>query len=456
MHHHVHALPLTYQGGNHSIMPIVLEDKHPISTYHLQRLFLFRSSMIIAEVILLSIAVRLSDNDFPLLQIMIVIGCYALFHIITWIKRPQTTTISSHYLFAQLSVDVLALTLLLHYTGGANNPFVSLFLLPLLLVAAILPKPYIWSMAVITIVSYGILLLFPYQQAHDMSHMSHMAGMAMEHGNTTMNTHAMGMAASFLFSVVVIMFFVVSMAESLRDRERKLNDAHEKSLKDEHVVALGTLAAGAAHELGTPLGTMAILTKEMEREYTDDAELLEHIQILRAQVDRCKSTISQMSSSAGQLRATGGKNMVITDYITSIGQHWQNEHALTQLEIHYPKEKNAPELVVDDTLQQALMSLLNNASDAGAQHIRLNLDWDNKHLLMNIDDDGEGLSDEVQATLGKPFISTKAEGQGLGFYLAQAVISRMGGSISIRNNAGSKGACVHIQLPLQNMRSSHA
>ncbi len=456
MHYHVHALSLTYQGGNHSIMPIVLEDKHLISTYHLQRLLLFRSSMIVAEILLLSIAIRLSDTPLPLTQIMLIIAAYALFHLITWIKRPQTTTISPNYLFAQLGVDVLALTLMLYYTGGSNNPFVSLFLLPLLLVAAILPKPYIWSMAVITTISYATLLLLPFeQQTHDMNHMSHMAGMAMQHSSSAMNTHAMGMAASFLFSVVVILFFVVSMAESLRDRERKLTNAHEKSLRDEHVIALGTLAAGAAHELGTPLGTMAILTKEMEREYADDAELLEQIQILRAQVDRCKATISQMSSSAGQLRATGGKNMVITDYITSISKHWQNEHTLTQLETHYPKEKDAPELVVDDTLQQALISLLNNAADAGAQHIQLNLDWDDTHLNITICDDGEGLSDEVQSTLGKPFISTKADGQGLGFYLAQAVISRMGGNIHIKNQTKNTGACVGIQLPLQNMRSSH-
>ncbi|HID37268.1 MAG TPA: hypothetical protein EYP39_07850 [Ghiorsea sp.] len=128
-------------------MPIVLEDKHPISTYHLQRLLLFRSSMIVAEILLLTIATRLSDAPLPLSQIMLIITAYALFHMITWIKRPQTNTISPNYLFAQLGVDVLALTLMLYYTGGSNNPFVSLFLLPLLLVAAILPKPYIWRSA---------------------------------------------------------------------------------------------------------------------------------------------------------------------------------------------------------------------------------------------------------------------------------------------------------------------
>lgn len=303
----------------------------------------------------------------------------------------------------------------------------------------------------VTTISYAILLLFPYQQNQGMGYMNP-ANMS----NSAMNSHAIGMAASFLFSVVVILFFVVSMAESLRDRERKLAIAHEKSLRDEHVIALGTLAAGAAHELGTPLGTMAILTKEMEREYTDNTELLEQVQILREQVNRCKTTISQMSSSAGQLRATGGKNMVITDYITNIGKHWQNEHKLTQLETHFPSTKDAPELVVDDTLQQALMSLLNNAADAGAQHIKLNLNWNDTHLNIDICDDGEGLSKEVQRTLGKPFVSTKPNGQGLGFYLAQAVISRMSGNIHIENQSNNRGACVYIQLPLQNIRSSHA
>jgi len=279
--------------------------------------------------------------------------------------------------------------------------------------------------------------------------MSHMAGMAANH--SAINTHAIGMAARFLLSVIVVLFFVVSMAESLRDRERKLTTAHEKSLRDEHVISLGTLAAGAAHELGTPLGTMAILTKEMEREYADDAELIEHIQILRDQVDRCKTTIAQMSSSAGQLKASGGKSVVITDYTADVSAQWQAEHAHVTIQINKPKDTEPPKLVVDNTLQQAFINLLNNAADAGASVITLHLQWDAEQLDLNICDNGKGLSDGVQAALGKPFVSTKTDGQGLGFYLAQAVISRMGGRISIQNQEDDQGTRVDIQLPLQSM-----
>jgi len=440
------AKPSVKRHGAHQLAMPAIKHTNNISSSHLQRLFLFRSSMLVAEILLLTIALRFSDSHFPLVQVGAVLAAYALFNLIVWLKKPNTSTVSANYLFFQLCVDVLALTLLLYYTGGASNPFVSLFLLPLLLVAAIFPKPYIWSMAVITTVSYGILLLLPFQQH------THMAGMAMPAAHAAINSHTMGMAASFLFSVIVILFFVVSMAESLRDRERKLAAAHEKSLRDEHVIALGTLAAGAAHELGTPLGTMAILTKEMEREYTNDTELLEHIQILRAQVDRCKATISQMSSSAGQLRATGGKSMMITQYIKHIAKQWQAEQTSSQLEITYPEHQEAPQLVVDDTFQQALISLLNNAADAGAQSITLSLEWDEDALQLSICDDGQGLSDDVQAAIGQPFISTKADGQGLGFYLAQAVISRMGGHINIHNRDHNQGTCVDIHLPLHGMK----
>ncbi len=414
-----------------------------IDRYHLQRLFLFRSSMIVAEIILLAITIRLDNHAFPLLQVMLIVGLYAAFNIIVWIKRPQTPTISANYLFAQLCVDVLAFTLLLYYTGGSNNPFVSLFLLPLLLVAAVFPKPYIWAMAAITTFSYSILLLFPHHTSHAMSHMP------------DMRTHAIGMAASFLFSVGVILFFVVSMVEALRDKEHKLAQAHEKSLRDEHVVALGTLAAGAAHELGTPLGTMAILTKEMEHEYTDNPELLEQIHILREQVERCKTTISQINSSAGQLKAAGGKRMPITAYIEDIVQTWQSQHPHTSLQIDKP-DKHVPELVVDDTLQQAIISLLNNSADAGATNIILKIHWDQAWLHLHIIDDGSGLAPDIQSVLGKPFVSTKADGQGLGFYLAQAVVSRMHGNISIQNRADNRGAQVDIHLPLQDMGGNHA
>ncbi len=452
MYHHAHALQLTYQGGNHSIMPIVLEDKHPISTYHLHRLFLFRSSMVVAELLFLTIATRIWIGTYPYPEIMTVIFVYTLFNLIAWVKRPQTESISSLHLFLHLCIDVAALTLLLYYIGGANNPFVSLLLLPLLLVAAVLPKTYIWGMAGLTTMSYALLMLFQYHHQT----MKHMAGMAMDmHNASPLNAHAVGMAISFLFSVAVILFFVVTMAEALRDRERKLTQAHEKSLKDEHVIALGTLAAGAAHELGTPLGTMAILTKEMEHEYADDVELLEQIQILREQVDRCKTTISQMSSSAGELRATGSQNVAISDYLQSLCTSWQVEHPQTKLEVQMPKQ-TSPSLVVDNTLQQALINLLNNAAQASPKRITLNTTWDEQldsQLHIHIRDYGSGLSDEVQQSLGKPFFTTKADGQGLGFYLAQAVITRMGGDIHI-NNHEEGGAIVSITLPLDDMRAS--
>ncbi len=421
-----------------------------IDSYHLQRLFLFRSSMIVAEVLLLTIAVRLSDSTFPLLQVMLVLAGYAFFHVITWLKRPHTSDISARYFFAQLCMDVLALSMLLYYTGGSNNPFVSLFLLPLLLVAAILPKPYIWAMAALTTLAYALLMVFPFTH-HDMASMGHMA---MQQSNNMMNTHAIGMAASFLFSVGVILFFVVSMVEALRDKEHKLAEAQEKSLRDEHVVALGTLAAGAAHELGTPLGTMAILTKEMENEYANNKDLVEQISILREQVNRCKTTISQINSSAGQLKAAGGKRMPITTYIEDIAHVWQSQHDHTSLQIDYLDEA-APELVVDDTLQQAIISLLNNSADAGATNIILKIRWDNAWLHLHIIDDGTGLTPDIQSTLGKLFVSSKADGQGLGFYLAQAVVSRMHGSISIQNKPDSSGAQVDIRLPLQHMSIEH-
>ena len=147
--------------------------------------------------------------------------------------------------------------------------------------------------------------------------------------------------------------------------------------------------------------------------------------------------------------------MMITDYIESIGKQWQHEHPELRLETLYAKDKDTPQLVVDDTFRQALISLLNNAADAGATHISLELSWDHTNLHIRVMDNGSGLPANIRHTLGTPFVSTKADGQGLGFYLAQAVISRMGGHIRIQNREQGNGAYVHIQLPLQPIRAEH-
>lgn len=418
-------------------------------TYNLKSLFVFRSVVLGSELAAIVLAVFWLDVALPIQSMLSVIAIYAIFHVMVWMGLRKGASVSANKFFLHLVIDVFALAALLYFAGGSSNPFVSLFLLPLVIVAATLPKRYVWAMAAVTLVCYTLLMLINVPLTQEMSGHAH-SGHAMQSEPGNFGLHVLGMWFSFLLGVGLILFFVVTMADALRQRDKKLAEAREKNLRDEHMVALGTLAAGAAHELGTPLGTMAVLTKEMEQEYRQQPELVEKIVILRSQVDRCKTTLGQISASAGQMKAESGRSEDVACYLQQCLARWQEMHPGTNISVSLNGSDPRPVIVVDETLNQAIINVLNNASDASPENIEVNANWSYSELSLVIRDFGEGLSQAVMEELGKPFFTTKKDGHGLGFYLAQAVIHRLGGVVQASNHKQG-GACITIRLPLNKL-----
>lgn len=421
-----------------------------MGTYSLKRLFVFRSAVIASELAAIGLAAYALNVHLPLHYMLPVMALYLLFNGYTWLRLRRNPSASAHEFFLHLVADVMALAALLFFAGGSSNPFVSLFLLPLVIVAATLPRRYVWGMAAVTLGCYGLLMLINVPLTAEMSEHAHATHAGHGAQASDFSLHVLGMWFSFLLGVGLILFFVVSMAEALRQRDQKLAEAREKNLRDEHMVSLGTLAAGAAHELGTPLATMAVLTKEMEQEYAVQTELVEKIEILRSQVDRCKATLAQISASAGQMKAESGRRQDMKQCLKHCVSRWQELHPATSIALNLNGVEPIPVIVADETLNQAVINVLNNAADASPEKIELSAVWSATELKLEIRDYGEGLSDEALAALGKPFFTTKKDGHGLGFYLASEVVRRMGGEMLISNHADG-GALVEIRLPLQKL-----
>ena len=203
---------------------------------------------------------------------------------------------------AHLLTDVAALSALLYLSGGSANPFVSLYLVPLVIAAVALPAAFAWAMAAVTVTCYG--LLFYFYVPLPALHLAHDFGL-----------HLFGMWVNFLVSAVIIAWLVARMAQAIRTRDAQIARQREDALRNERIVALGTLAAGAAHELGTPLSTMAVVLGEMAHEHATDGELGRDIATLRTQVDVCKHTITRMVAAAGQARAEGGGAQPVDEFL---------------------------------------------------------------------------------------------------------------------------------------------
>jgi len=268
------------------------------------------------------------------------------------------------------------------------------------------------------------------------------------------NLHIFGMWFGFVFSAGLVAFFVVELAIALRKQERSLAEARENALRDERVVALGTLAASAAHDMGTPLGTIAIVAHELEQEYPMHRfpDLHEKTLIIQQQVNRCKGALSVMSASAGELRAESGRIAPVVEYIDDVINQWRTHKPAAKLNFFVaPAVADQATIIAERTLTHSIINVLNNAAEASPleKGIEFHADWDLNQLSITIRDFGPGLPPELTDLAGKHPVASKKRGLGVGLFLTYSTINRLGGKIRLYNHDAG-GACVEISLPLLN------
>jgi len=415
------------------------------NSVNLQRLVVLRNIAIIAQILVLLVVNYGLGMSLPLAPMAAVVLALAGANFFTWRRLRHPAPVSDIELFGQFLIDVMALTAQLYFSGGSTNPFVLMYLLPITLTAAALPGAFSGMMAVVTGVCYSILM-FKYQP---------MPHVHMQHGSD-FDLHVMGMWLGFVVSGGLIAYFVVKMGQTLRERDAVLAAMREDQLRNERILALGTLATGAAHELGTPLSTMAVLLKEMERDAADDAESAARLGILRDQVNRCKHILSSLSASAGHARAEAGSGMPIDDYLQQLLADWRKMRPAVQIDAVCDGPRPAPRILTEQTLSQAIINILNNAADASPEQIEMEAYWDRDTLRIEIRDRGPGLAPAVEQNAGTPFFTTKEPGHGLGLglFLAHATLNRFGSKVELLNREGG-GACTRLALPLSHLLVSN-
>jgi len=368
-------------------------------------------------------------------------GALLVLNIATLLRLRSDLPVGDMEVLVHLMIDVVLWTILMALCGGPTNPLVSLYLLPLVIAAVTLPRALIWSVTLLTIGCYTYLCRQLFPPGHPM------------HG-VSFETHLLGMWATFVFSALLIAFFLERMANAIRERDRLLAQAREEGLRNERIVALGTMAAGAAHELGTPLTTIAVITKELENSCAKRPTLVADLRALRTQVDHCKQIISGLLASAGQARAEGGERQPLDKFLDEIVAKWQMVRPAVACAYVRRGVTPIPAIVAEQTVSQAIMNLLNNAADASPDHVEVDGEWNEERLRLEIRDRGPGLSRSVELRAGEPFFSTKPPGQGIGIglFLANATVERLGGKVGIFNREGG-GACTLVEIPLGPLRA---
>lgn len=411
---------------------------------NLKRLYVMRNLAIAAQLGAIVTARELYRIHLPIPPLLGIIGALVFFNILTWLRLKSVHDCGEGEFVFQLLLDIGALTGVLYFTGGATNPFVGLFLLPLTIAATILRSSFTWLLAAITIIAYSWL-------------MTHFIPMppAIDRNVTGFDPMVTGMWLRFVINALLIAYFVVGMAETLRRRERTLALAREETLRNNRLAAMGMLAAGAAHELGTPLATLATLTGELRRRYqgSEHEELQDNLKLMRGQIDRCKEALGEISASAGGQQAQSGHVVPLRGYLLETLDQWINMRPGITVTPHLDGPELQPRILTERTLSQAIITMLNNAADASPQSVELRAEWDIERLILEVCDRGEGLAPAASATIGETPFSTKEQGLGLGLYLAHAAIKRVGGQVSLLDRPGG-GICARVELPLQQLTAT--
>ena len=367
----------------------------------------------------------------PWLELAATLGCSMLLCAFTAIRLRTSWPVTELEYAVQLACDLFIHSALLYFSGGSTNPFVSYYLVPLTIAAVTLPWRYSVILSGIALTMYTLLLAQFYPLETFPMYREKM--------------QIYGMWLSFALAAAVITFFAARMAEELRRQEELRAIRREEGLRDQQLLAVATQAAGAAHELGTPLATMSVLINEMLQDHHDPL-LREDLSVLQDQVKLCKQTLQQLVRAAENNRRLAVDMQDVSVWLNEALDRWHLMRPEATYRLQRKGEGSEPRLAPPPDLTQALLNLLNNAADACPEGLEVTLDWDAVELTISIRDHGAGVPLAIAEQIGKPFFTTKGKGFGLGLFLSKASVTRAGGSVKLYSHEEG-GTLTELRLP---------
>jgi two-component system sensor histidine kinase RegB len=403
------------------------------SRQNLFRVWLIRSILLVVLIAILVYLKLTGGIELPWLALSAVLALAVVFNLALVLRLRRDWPVSETEFFGNLLADILFLTALLYLTGGSTNPLVSYYLIPLIISAAVLRPRFTWIIALLTLSAYTFLLFYYVP----------LALFSMQGHGAMMGAHFLGMWINFAFSAVLIAWFVVRMANTMREQDKAIARSREAGLRDEQIITVAGIAAGTAHELRTPLATMTVLADEMK---DDHPELAEDLDLLQEQLDRCDSILRQLVSTTADsgLRSI----MSIGDLFHAVMDKWSLTRPEVALHVRLPRLVAELEIESDQSFRHALLNFLNNAADASPDDVRLEAETEDDKVLILVKDRGPGIPAEIVEALGKRYISNKKGGLGLGVLLSSASVERLHGDVTLLDRPGG-GTQLEIRLPIE-------
>jgi two-component system sensor histidine kinase RegB len=372
----------------------------------------------------------------PILPCLIIFAVLAGATWLTSLRKNPIIKVRHTDLVWNLLLDIVALYAFTFYTGGASNPFVTLFALPVIFAAATLPMRGSATIAIAAVTAYTITMFVNVPVNSD--------GLNME----VSSEYLWGNWYAFVLLVAGIAALVARLSRHIQQRESELAEAREDALQTDRTIALGALAASAAHDLGTPLATIAVLARDLETEAKDE-DSRKRLVVLNTAVGTCKKILTSLASSAGQQKADSSHVMSADTYIENLVQQWSKRHPQLVAKLKQSGDQPTPQILADRALDQALLTLLGSATAATTTGILFAMNWSAEMLSI----EANPLEPTPDATGNYAANLLHSDTMDAGVILAIASLKRMGANVNL-NPIGGAGAAIQVSIPMSQIKTA--
>ena len=417
--------------------------RHSRRYVRLDTILRLRWLAVLGQLAAIVIVVQGLEFDLPVIPCLAIVGLSALLNLALQIAFNPMQRLEPIYAAALLGANIAELAALLFFTGGLENPFSFLFLAPVLISATVLPTRVTIALGILAVACASVLVFFHLPLPWDS-----------DEPLILPPVYLFGVWLSILVAIGVTSLYAFQVAEEARKLSDALAATELVLTREQHLTQLDGLAAAAAHELGTPLSTIFLISRELERTVPDDSQFAGDLKTLREQAQRCRDILAKIA----QLSASGAPfdRMPLSTLIEETVAPHRDFGIAIKVRIAVAGTRE-PVGTRNPAILYGVGNILENAVDFARTTVEVNAWWNTETVEIIISDDGPGIAPDMLNRIGEPYLSRRRNteetqnghsGLGLGVFIARTLLERTGAKVSFTNRTfPDHGAVAQIAWP---------